>query len=93
MIYENSRYEFDKVVMIRDHQGVSNPAIFVSPDVDAQSFYYEIVVSHDSMRLDLIAWRVYGEAEKWWVIARANPEIFYPDNIPMGTVVRVPYGA
>lgn len=93
MIYENSRYEFDKVVMVCDHAGVSNPAIFVSPDVDRQAFYYEFITSHDGLRLDVVAQGVYGDAEKWWVIARANPEVFYPDNIPMGTVLRIPYAA
>lgn len=93
MIYENSRYEFDKVVMVTDHAGISNPAIYVSPDVDEQSFYYEYLTVTMGMRMDVLAHQVYGEAEKWWVIARANPEVFYPDAIPMGTRIRIPYGS
>lgn len=92
MIYENSRYEFEKVVMVVDFAGVNNPAIYVSPDVDSQTFYYDYVVAQDNMRLDNVAYATYGDAEKWWVIARANPEIFYPDEIPMGTLLRIPYG-
>ena len=92
MIYENSRYEFEKVVLVTDHQGRQNPAIYISPDVDRQSFFFDYVATHDGMRLDQVAHSLYGDAEKWWVIARANPEIFYPDNIPMGTLIRIPYG-
>lgn len=91
MIYENSRYEFDKVLMITDHSGTQHPAIFIAPSVDEQSFYFEYMAAHDGLRLDTVAHWVYGEAERWWVIARANPELFYPDNIPMGTRIRIPY--
>lgn len=91
MIYENSRYEFDKVVMVTDHTGKQNPAIYVSPEVDEQAFFYEFVATHDGLRLDNLAHQIYGDAEKWWVLARANPEVFYPDDIQMGSLLRIPY--
>lgn len=93
MIYENSRYEFDKVVMITDHAGRQNPAIYISPAVDEQGFFFEYTTAFEGVRLDSVAYRVYGDSERWWVIARANPEIFYPANIPMGTRIRIPYGS
>ena len=93
MIYENSRYEFERVVRVVDHQGTAHPAIYVSPDIDEQAFLFDLYMVTGTTRLDTLAYQLYGDAERWWVIARANPEVFYPDQIPIGTMLRIPYAA
>ena len=32
----------------------------------------------------------YGDAEKWWLIADANPQIRYPLDLPVNTLVYLP---
>lgn len=44
-------------------------------------------------RIDLLAGQVFGDETMWWVIAQVNPEIMTWDDIPPGTVVRVPSGS
>lgn len=42
-------------------------------------------------RLDLLAWKYYGDAELWWIISAANPEL-RKDSLYLeaGTQVRIP---
>ena len=44
---------------------------------------------HDGDRLDLLAFKYYGDAARWWQIADANPEFaFPPDMLDRAPVVR-----
>jgi nucleoid-associated protein YgaU len=55
------------------------------------AFRYQTAIQGD--RFDTLAYREYGDPLLWWVLAQANPEIFYPDEIPVGTVIRIPSAA
>lgn len=92
MIYEGSRYENETVVRILDAVGVSQPAIYIHEDIDAAVFRYQVYTVHQGDRLDNIAYGYFGDPEFWWVIARANPEVFYPDDLTEGTNLRIPFG-
>ena len=48
---------------------------------------FHTVVEGD--RIDLIAYRYLGRAELWWVICDYN-EIFFPLELPLGQVLRIP---
>ena len=48
---------------------------------------FHTVVEGD--RIDLIAYHYLGNAELWWIICDYN-DIFFPLEIRMGTVLRVP---
>ena len=91
MIYEGSRYEDDAVVQVTDHHGRMQPAIYVRQDIDRQFFTFDWYTAREGDRYDNLAHRLYNDPEQWYLIARANPEVFYPDLIPMGTVLRLPY--
>lgn len=91
MIYEGSRYDGERVVQVPDHRGQMQPAIYVRPTVDEQYFQFDIYVTKEGDRLDNMAYEVYADPEMWWIIARANPEVFYPEDIPQGTVMRIPW--
>jgi hypothetical protein len=40
-------------------------------------------------RVDLLAYRYLGQADLWWVICDYN-DIFFPLDVPVGTVLRIP---
>lgn len=42
------------------------------------SFVYQ---AKEGDRLDLLAYRFYRTPRKWWLIADANPEVAYPDEL------------
>jgi hypothetical protein len=91
MIYEGSRYDGERVVQVKDHLGRMQPAIYIRLDVDSQFFQFDVYVTKEGDRLDNIAFDAYDDPEMWWIIARANPEVFYSDDIPYGTVLRIPW--
>lgn len=91
MIFENSRYENDPLELITDAAGVRRPAIIPDALAMSQDFDYDVHTVHQGERLDQIAHVVYGDGELWWILARANPEVFYPDEITAGTIIRIPY--
>lgn len=41
-------------------------------------------------RLDLLAYRYYGDAQLWWVIMDANPRYMTPWDIPIGANLTIP---
>jgi nucleoid-associated protein YgaU len=87
VIVTGSRYMGQPVVSVATSFGTSS-AIYGPPLSGPRGFFYYTVVSGD--RFDLIASRLYGVSEYWWKIANANPEIFYPDDLVVGSIIRVP---
>jgi nucleoid-associated protein YgaU len=63
-------------------------AVFGPPVTGPAAFSYYTVVDGD--RFDLISYKVYGLPDYWWRIANANPEIFYPDSLVVGSIIRIP---
>lgn len=89
MIVIGSRYAGQPVVNVPvDAEGDTTACVFGPPAAGPASFMYYTVVQGD--RLDLIAFRLYGVSDFWWKIAFANPEIVYPDNLVVGSIIRVP---
>ena len=96
MIYLGSRYETGEVfrasvgsdTTVPPRTVVTHTAPYLE-DVTRSYIEYSWV---DGDRMDLLAYRSYGNSALWWVIADFNPEILDPSNITPGTVVRVPYG-
>jgi nucleoid-associated protein YgaU len=41
-------------------------------------------------RLDVLAYKYYGDAQKWWVILDANPRYMTPWDIRTGDVISIP---
>lgn len=89
MIFIDSRYEKASVVPIADASGRYRATIVpcCSPQVPDDFTLHRVV---DGERLDMLAAGAYGDPEMWWRIADANPEVFYPDDIPAGTLLRIP---
>lgn len=90
MIVNGSRYMGQPVVSVPiDVQGDTATAVFGGPPTPGPTvFVYYTVKAGD--RMDSIAFGLYGVADFWWKIANANPEIFYPDNLIVGSIIRLP---
>ena len=88
MIFTNSRYVNSPVLLVEGSDGVSRPTVYRNSVGLPNSFLHYQVVYGD--RMDLLAFRFFGDPTLWWVIADANPEVFYPDALIMGSIVRIP---
>ena len=89
MIINGSRYMGQPVLMVPiDAEGDSTTAVFGPPPAFPSTFVYYTVVQGD--RMDTIANNLYGVPDYWWMIANANPEIFYPDDLVVGSIIRIP---
>lgn len=89
MIFAHSRYENSEqyTVEVADSD---RRLVVETPRYYPTSFISRRHVVSDEQRLDQIASAYYGDAEMWWVIAAANPEVFFPENPTPGTVLRIP---
>lgn len=89
MIYQNSRYLGQPVVTVPiNAAGATAVAVYGPPVTGPAQFAYYTVVDGD--RFDTISYKVYGYPEYWWRIANANPEVFYPDRLVTGSIIRIP---
>lgn len=87
MIYEGSRYEHADIYTISSHRAGYQPTVFREiPDAGGEIYMY----MSEADSFEKIAHLLYNDPELWWVIADANPLLTYPDQIPAGTLVRVP---
>lgn len=89
-IFVGSRYEDDVIDRVLTPKGQRQPTIYHQIPPLAQFFAFSIYVAEYATRLDALAARFFNDPELGWVIANANPEVFYPDDIPIGTVLRIP---
>lgn len=88
MIFEGSRYQSADMAAVADVTGVYHVTVFRTlPDVPPG---LDLALVREGLRLDTLADRLLGDAELWWQIADLNPEIRYPDDIPVGTLLRIP---
>lgn len=86
-IFVGSRYANQPVLRVKGSDGITRPTVYRAPQQQAQRFLHYQVVFGD--RFDLLAYRYYGDPTLWWLIADANPEVFYPDLVT-GSVIRIP---
>ena len=90
MIVEGSRYSQALVVRVTLSDGTYQWAVLAERWATPQSMAYRYRTAQEGDRLDMLAAQEYGDPLLWWILARANPEIFYPDEIPAGVVMRIP---
>jgi len=85
-----SRYT--DVEVVRDQQtGVRNypTIIFSNPPLSNSDMY---IITRIGDRLDLLAYRFYGDSTLWWIIGSAN-NLTDSFNVPPGTKLRIPSNA
>jgi nucleoid-associated protein YgaU len=83
-----SRYYGLPILTVPTGLGTSSVAVFrQEPPVPSSFLYYTV---RDGDRLDVLANKVYGRPDYWWKLADANPELFYPDQLIPGAIIRIP---
>jgi nucleoid-associated protein YgaU len=90
MIVTGSRYMGQPVVPVTTSDGDKTQAVYRSgsPNLLVTNFSYYTVLEGD--RLDIIAAKIYGVPSYWWRIADANPELWYPQELVVGAIIRIP---
>lgn len=89
MIFEESRYETATIVPVADNTGVYRATIIPrAPQPITGDYTMHLIVAGD--RLDILAFRAYGDPEFWWRIADANPDLTYPDALEVNTLIKIP---
>lgn len=88
MIFSESRYETSDVVPVADASGVYRATIITSRTVTAGEYSTYRVRMGD--HIEALAFTAFGDAELWWQIADANPELDYPDELTPGALLRIP---
>lgn len=71
--------------------GIIQPKIpFIKIDKADSDLY--IVFDRNKMRMDMLAYKYYGDANLGWIILQANPEYGgYEFSIEDGVLLRIPY--
>ena len=82
--YDSQKVSLDSVNKRRYYQALLDITI----EKSANDTY---IIASFGERLDLLAWKYYGNVELWWIIAAANPEL-RKDSLYLdpGVQVRVP---
>jgi nucleoid-associated protein YgaU len=90
VIFEDSRYENDTIDSVLGSDGAYHSTIFHTAEAveDIPIASTHVVAMNEDFTT--LAWQVFGDPELWWVVADANPQVIYPDEIPVGTVVMIP---
>lgn len=91
MIYSDSRYANGVVYKANDARTGVNQ-ITVNRIFPTVSSSYYIYIWTDADRLDVLAQRIFGNSDLWYLIMDYNPEIADGLNISPGTPVRIPNG-
>jgi|SRR5690554_509107 len=102
-IFKGSRYEFvpvyhhyngvdgdDKDKKIDPTKGTMIPTLRRR---DLTEFHTKEAIVHVFQRgdrIDLLAYKYYGDAQKWWVIMDANTRYMTPWDIPVGANLIIP---
>lgn len=58
--------------------------------VTAEPTRYYQYMAKDGDTFPLIAARIFNDPSRYWEIADINPQVEWPDRIPVGTVLRIP---
>jgi hypothetical protein len=88
MIVNGSRYQNQPVLVLENSDGSYSPAVFGPTPTPPSSFSYYVVAEGD--RFDTLAYKFLGNVNYWWKIADANPEVFYPEQLMTGALLRIP---
>ena len=89
MIPAGSRYAANTVVPAKNLDGRDILAVtFTQPVNTSIRYQYHQVAGHDT--IDGLAYKIFGDATKWWAIANLNPEILDFSMLTVGYLLRVP---
>lgn len=67
---------------------INNGQLAVRRTSDAVSYYQYTARQGDTF--ERIAAKLFNDGKRYWEIADINPQVQFPDTIPVGTVLRIP---
>lgn len=90
MIFSDSRYATGRVYKAYDATNDANLVTVMRRfPTSTSSFYYYAWVEGD--RMENVSYQLLGSSNVWWKIMDYNPEILDAINIPVGSLLRIPY--
>lgn len=89
MIYLDSRYVDGPLVRAQDARN-GDYTVAVLREWPSYATRFSIYEWVETDRLDIVAWKLYGNPAFWWKILDVNPEIIDPTSIAPGTQLRIP---
>lgn len=89
MFSATSRYAQVPTAIYTDRDGVQHPYVTLRP-FPAAAPTRELHALTGGERLDLLAFRFFGDAEQFWRLCDANTELRPEDLEVLGTPIRVP---
>lgn len=90
MIFEGSRYAEAPIYRVPLRDGRMELAVYAL-EYWPSEFTFTLHTIKQGDRLDLLATEYYDDPEAWWWIALANPGLEYPEQLPVGKKIRIPY--
>jgi len=84
--YQNSTVDFVQTSLKNTDL---NPIVFWNMSTKSNISYFNHTYTYGE-RLDEIAFDYYQDPSYWWMILEYNPQIKDINNIPVGTVLRIP---
>lgn len=76
MFFKGSRYKDILEYRAVDEEGLAYRIKSIRWIPKTQGRFMHTVTQSD--RIDLLAYKYYGDPKKWWLICDANPEVFFP---------------
>jgi hypothetical protein len=83
----DSRYTSATRVMLSTDRGPAS-VLYLAPPRTGSNYRLYIAMQGDTF--DLLAHRLWNDPRLFWRIADMNPQVFFPGDIPPGTVLRLP---
>lgn len=89
-IFSGSRYLVQKMIngVTADGENIRFHPLLVTTDWNTDN--YEPYITRAGDTFESLAFRFYGDSNKWDVIASANPEVFWPFDLPAGVELKIP---
>lgn len=86
-----NRYSFVNSVSINNKATIAtnNISVKINRAVNSGNLPASKYVLQEGERLDIIAGRVYGDSQYWWIIAAASG-IGWALQVPPGTLLKIP---
>jgi nucleoid-associated protein YgaU len=89
-IFNNSRYRFGDVQSVQDSSREFNEVhrlrrTAIDPPIGSISY---VVKAGDTF--ESLAYKFYDDADRWYVLADANPDVFWPLDLIPGRRISIP---
>lgn len=68
---------------------LTNNGQLAAPKTQDSTSYYQYI-SREGDSFERIAARLFNNGTRYWEIAQLNPHVYFPGDIPVGTVLRIP---